>query len=124
MTVSATAISLLTLVEAVKPGRRMLVYTSTLSRIWCRVWLIPAAEKALRRLASVEPTACIRTRMQGPRPASRVEPVRVPTGMDSSLVDTSDSRRRISSAIWDRRRLKAAMLLSRAATRPVSSFSR
>ena len=70
------------------------------------------------------PTACIRTRIQGPRPASRVEPVSVPTGMDSSLVDTSDRRRRISSAIWDRRRLKAAMLLSSAATRPLSSFSR
>ena len=49
---------------------------------------MPAEVKALRKFASDDPTDSIRTVMRGPRPASSVEPVRLPMGMDRSPVGT------------------------------------
>ena len=66
----------------------MLTETSTVKMIWCFVWLMPAEVKALRKLASDEPTDSIRTLILGPRPASSADPVRLPMGMDKSPVGT------------------------------------
>ena len=44
--ISATMKELETLVAVVKPGSRMLTYTSMVNMIWCLVWLMPAEVKA------------------------------------------------------------------------------
>ena len=89
----------------------MLTATSMFSTIWCFVWLMPAEVNAFSKLAEEEPTDSIRTEIRGPRPARSTEPLRLPTGMDSSRVETWSIRARIMSKILDCNRLKAAMLL-------------
>ena len=67
---------------------------------------------------------CILTVRLGPRPTSRAEPVRVPTGMLRSMSDIWSRRVSTSWVMADWRRLNSAMLLCSAVTWPVSSFSR
>lgn len=50
--------------------------------------LIPADSNWFSNRADEDPTDSIRTEIRGPRPASRGEPVRLPTGMDNSLAET------------------------------------
>ena len=85
---------------------------------------MPAEVKALRKFASDDPTDSIRTVMRGPRPASSVEPVRLPMGMDRSPVGTWLMRVRTVSRISACRWLKAAMLLCTAVMWPSVSFSK
>ena len=66
----------------------MLTYTSIRRTIRCLVWLIPADSNWFSNRADEDPTDSIRTEIRGPRPASRGEPVRLPTGMDNSLAET------------------------------------
>ena len=92
--------------------------------IWCRVWLMPEEVNSFRRFAVEEPTDCIRTVILGPRPARSAVPVRLPMGMDSSRVETSEIRARTWSSTTVCRRLNSVMLLFTAVMRPSLSVSK
>ena len=84
---------------------------------------MPAEAKAFSKCAEDEPTDCILMCRSGPRPASSGEPVRLPSGMASSRVETSESLCSTSASTADCNRLNSAMLLLTAVMCPSLSFS-
>ena len=123
MTVSATGTWAVISAGRSPPGSRMSTETVTSSRIWCRVWLMPASVNWLRNTAWAEPTVMTSTGRSKPRPERKLIPVRLPTGMARLWVSISSTAATASLRMLVRRSLRAAMLLVRAVMRPLSSFS-
>ena len=85
---------------------------------------MPEEVNSFRSFAVEEPTDCIRTVILGPRPDSSAEPVRLPIGMASSRVETSEIRARTSSSTTVCSRLNSVILLLTAVIRPSLSVSK